>query len=281
MTTNSKLVFIDIDGTLADENHVVPESAKIACKQAQANGHKLFICTGRSVPKIERSILDLGFDGVVSVAGAQANIGDRLLFQHLVPPEAVDAAMAYFAKHHIESYQWQGADGMYISEGYRQHLESKGKTWNRGEFARFWHLLDEVEVPAGSTLGQTIRVSKGSYFTGPEPDGTFEETQHDLSPWFELVHGSYDKLSPNNGELLINGIDKGTAVRDVASLLGYAIADTITIGDSDNDTAMLKAAGTSVAMGNAIHGIQAFCDFTTTDIHEDGLANAFKTLGLV
>ena len=68
MTTNSKLVFIDIDGTLADENHVVPESAKIACKQAQANGHKLFICTGRSVPKIERSILDLGFDGVVSVA---------------------------------------------------------------------------------------------------------------------------------------------------------------------------------------------------------------------
>ena len=174
--TNSKLVFIDIDGTLADENHVVPESARIACKQAQANGHKLFICTGRSVPKIERSILDLGFDGVVSVAGAQANVGDRLLFQHLAPPEAVDAAMAYFAKHHIESYQWQGADGMYISEGYRQHLESKGKTWNRGEFARFWHLLDEIDVPAGSTLGHTIHVSKGSYFTAPNPDVTFEET---------------------------------------------------------------------------------------------------------
>ena len=279
--TSSKLVFIDIDGTLADENHIVPESAKTACARAQANGHKLFICTGRSAPKIERNILDLGFDGVVSVAGAQANIGSELLFQHLVSPEAIDAAMAYFAEHHIESYQWQGADGMYISEGYRRHLESKGKTWNRGEFARFWHLLDEVEVPAGSTLGHTIHVSKGSYFTGPEPDVSFENTQHDLAPWFELVHGSYDKISPNNGELLINGIDKGTAVRDVASLLGYAIADTIAIGDSDNDTAMLKAAGTSVAMGNAIHGIQAFCDFTTTDIHQDGLANAFKMLGLV
>ena len=44
---------------------------------------------------------------------------------------------------------------------------------------------------------------------------------------------------------------------------------------------MLKAAGTSVAMGNAIHGIKAYCSFSTTDIHEDGLANAFKTLGLV
>lgn len=36
--TGSKLVFIDIDGTLADENHIVPESAKTACARAQANG---------------------------------------------------------------------------------------------------------------------------------------------------------------------------------------------------------------------------------------------------
>ena len=41
-------------------------------------------------------------------------------------------------------------------------------------------------------------------------------------------------------------------MRDVASLLGYSVADTIAIGDSDNDTAMLKAAGTSVAMGRCV-----------------------------
>ena len=51
--------------------------------------------------------------------------------------------------------------------------------------------------------------------------------------------------------------------------------------DSDNDAAMLKAAGTSVAMGNATHGIECFCDMTTTDIHDDGIANAFVTLGLI
>ncbi|MBT1173373.1 HAD family hydrolase [Bifidobacterium sp. MA2] len=281
MSANTgKLVFIDIDGTLADENHVVPESAKAACRRAQANGHRLFICTGRSMPKIERSILDLGFDGVVSVAGAQANVGDRELFRHEVPAEAIDAAMAYFREHGIASYQWQGASGMYISQGYRRHLESKGKAFNRGEFAQFWHLIDDIEVPRGSTLGEVLHVSKGSYFTGPDPDVTFEQTKRDLSPWFETVHGSYDAISPNNGELLINGVDKGTAVRDVAAALGVGIADTIAIGDSDNDTAMLKAAGTSVAMGNAIHGIKDFCDIVTTDIHDDGLANAFATLGL-
>ena len=48
-----------------------------------------------------------------------------------------------------------------------------------------------------------------------------------------------------------------------------------------DDAAMLKAAGTSVAMSNATHGIECFCDMTTTDIHDDGIANAFVTLGLI
>ncbi|KFJ00920.1 COF family hydrolase [Bifidobacterium stellenboschense] len=44
---------------------------------------------------------------------------------------------------------------------------------------------------------------------------------------------------------------------------------------------MLKAAGTSVAMGNAIHGIEQCCNLQTTDIHDDGIANAFRKLGLI
>ena len=278
-----KLVFLDIDGTLADERHIVPESARKACQAAQRNGHRLFVCTGRSIPKIERDILDLGFDGIVSVAGAQADIDGRTLFRHLVPADAIDAAHAHFAEHGILAYQWQGDDGMYISQGYARYLESKGTVWNSGEFARRWHLLDAIDVPEGSTLGQVLctRVSKGSYFAQPDTDVTFEETRRALAPWFTTVHASYDRISPNNGELLINGVDKGTAVRDVAARLGVDIADTIAVGDSDNDTAMLKAAGTSVAMGNAIHGIERFCDIVTTDIHDDGIANAFVRLGLI
>lgn len=278
---SSKLVFLDIDGTLADADHVVPQSAKDACALAQKRGHKLFICTGRSLPKIEQSILDLGFDGVVSVAGAQANLGDRVLFQHFIPAEGIDRATAYFKAHDIENYQWQGADGMYVTRSYMKHVKAKKSAWDNDQFARFWHVLEDVDIPEGSTLGRTIRASKGSYYTSPNPDVSFEDVARDLSPWFTLVHGSYDRISPNNGELLMNGVDKGTAVRDIARDLGYSIADTIAIGDSDNDTAMLKAAGTSVAMGNSTHGIEQFTDMVTTDIHDDGIANAFAKLGLI
>ena len=56
-----KLIFLDIDGTFtkAGEN-VPPESAAQAVRQARANGHKVFICTGRNERwQCRLSILDL------------------------------------------------------------------------------------------------------------------------------------------------------------------------------------------------------------------------------
>lgn len=114
---SSKLVFLDIDGTLADERHEVPISAQEACKAAWSRGHKLFICTGRSMPKIERGILDLGFDGVISVAGAQADVNGRVLFRHDIAPEAIDAATAYFERHGILNPRGRPCGGTVSSRG--------------------------------------------------------------------------------------------------------------------------------------------------------------------
>ena len=44
----SKVIFLDVDGTLCNYEGVIPESAKQAIKQARKNGHKVYICTVRS-----------------------------------------------------------------------------------------------------------------------------------------------------------------------------------------------------------------------------------------
>ena len=46
------------------------------------------------------------------------------------------------------------------------------------------------------------------------------------------------------------------------------------IGDSYNDLPMLKAAGHSVAMGNAPDDIKSVCEFITGDCQDDGFAQA-------
>ena len=43
----SKTVFFDIDGTIWDDNMVIPESTLEAVAALKANGHLAFICTGQ------------------------------------------------------------------------------------------------------------------------------------------------------------------------------------------------------------------------------------------
>ena len=61
---------------------------------------------------------------------------------------------------------------------------------------------------------------------------------------------------------------------------GIAVADTMAIGDSYNDLPMLKAAGHSVAMGNAVPEVKAVCDYETGRCEEFGFAKAIYDLVL-
>ena len=47
------VIFIDVDGTLVDYENNLPASAKEAIVKARRNGHRVYICTGRS--KAERN----------------------------------------------------------------------------------------------------------------------------------------------------------------------------------------------------------------------------------
>ena len=68
------------------------------------------------------------------------------------------------------------------------------------------------------------------------------------------------------------GIDKGTAVKKLADILGIKIEEVIAAGDSFNDLPMLKAAGTSVAVENAQPEIKETVDFIVSSNDEGGMA---------
>ena len=53
-----KLIFLDIDGTLLPPGEMlIPQSTVEALRKAHANGHKLFLCTGRNL-RMTRPLLD-------------------------------------------------------------------------------------------------------------------------------------------------------------------------------------------------------------------------------
>ena len=65
---NRKLLFFDIDGTLLAGGipGYIPDSTIEALKQAQANGHYIFINSGRTYGFMPEAIKEFPFDGFVA-----------------------------------------------------------------------------------------------------------------------------------------------------------------------------------------------------------------------
>ena len=65
-----RLIFLDIDGTLLPPGDMlIPESTLAALNCARANGHKLFLCTGRNYRMTEPLLRHGCFAGAVCSAG--------------------------------------------------------------------------------------------------------------------------------------------------------------------------------------------------------------------
>ena len=83
------LLFFDIDGTLVtlDQEHVMPESTKVALNKAKANGHKIFINTGRVKTAIDKHLLNFGFDGFVCGCGTYTEYNGEVIYHHTLTKE--------------------------------------------------------------------------------------------------------------------------------------------------------------------------------------------------
>ncbi len=69
------------------------------------------------------------------------------------------------------------------------------------------------------------------------------------------------------------GQNKGTCVKTMCELLGVDIADTVAVGDEENDVYMIREAGIGVAMKNARDEIKAEADCVTeNDNNHSGVA---------
>ena len=77
------------------------------------------------------------------------------------------------------------------------------------------------------------------------------------------------------------GVDKGVGLKRLADFLEVPIEQTMAIGDTENDLAIIKAAGIGVAMGNAKDDVKAAADYVTASVDEDGIYKALKHFGVI
>ena len=252
------IAFFDIDGTLA-VGHDVPASAEDALARMRANGHLVFICTGRPRAYAERHFGKYA-DGFVCNNGRLGFMGDKHLHDRALSAEEV--------RWLVQTLNEAGAGYAFLEEwcgyydgdpAYREIAES---VWDPGM------LRDGVDPDTIHAFNFDI------YFKDAEHRARIADALG--SRCLVNPHGPHP-----SADVTIVGCDKGDAVRGVASSLGVSIEDVYAFGDGINDLSMIEAAGHGVAMGNAVDELKAAAEYVTTDINDDGVKNALEHFGLI
>ena len=78
-------------------------------------------------------------------------------------------------------------------------------------------------------------------------------------------------------ELVTAGVSKGAAVETLCQLLSIPIANSIAVGDAENDISMIQAAHTGAVMANASDRIKQFGNYITeADNNHSGVAEVIR-----
>lgn len=242
---NPYVIFLDIDGTVIHKGKVSQED-RLAIKKAQQAGHQVWINTGRSyvyVPPILKE--ELGLDGVVAGLGADIRMGDTQLYSKILPMSLLDWICDFLQEY---CYLLEGEDAMYQNG---TNFPGESQPISSG-------------VPFSKQYPHA-KISKLCIFDDPPNSIVDEMKKHFCYYAFPAYH-----------ELAVKGQNKATGMEWVMNYLNIPMERSIAIGDSLNDLDMLKAAGISVAMGNAPEQVKQVCDYVTASVTEGGVAKAIE-----
>lgn len=271
-----KLLALDMDGTLLDTHGHITKSSLDAIRAAQQAGVEVVLATGRDYNGILWEELgNVKIDYVVTNNGSAVyRVRDRkCLFEHCLDNAQMVPVFRYLLQKGV--YIDVFIDGRDYAPPETMPLVDKLELpdyvirvllANRTPID---HLVDKLEADA-------LRLQKATLNFWKEPDGTYHSRNEVLEflrqvPGIVLVDGGFANL-----EFTAAGVSKATGLQFLGDYLGLTLAQTMAIGDSENDAEMLRAAGLGVAMGNAYPQVKALANAVTDDNESDGVAKAIQ-----
>lgn len=276
-----KSIFIDIDGTLVNDNGVIPESAKRAVQKARENGHLVFICTGRSKAELFLEIMEVGFDGIIGAAGGYIEVKDQVLSHKRVKKEDVQELVEFFNKHEVDFYL-ESNGGLFASKNCKKHIctiTEKLVLENpeaKKEIEKGIQPFHDALIESEDLLREDV--NKISFLGSDVP---FEMIKEKFQSKFTVIPSTVPAFGENSGELSVPGIHKATAIEKLIQHLKITKENTFAYGDGLNDIEMLQYVQYGVAMGNAKEAVKKVADDITDSHDEDGIFNSFKKYGLI
>jgi Cof subfamily protein (haloacid dehalogenase superfamily) len=256
------LVVSDVDGTLVTHDKRLTDDAKRAVQRLHAAGIGFTITSSRPPVGMRFLIEPLGITLPIGPFNGSSivDIALKPIEQHLIPAAAARRSLDVLNEFGVDIWlftneQWiiRRDDGKYVPH---ERDTIRFDPTFAGEFAPFLGKACKiVGASADAALLQRCETAMQDAL-GKEASAIRSQSYYlDITP---------------------PGQDKGTFVAAMAKRLGISTDAVATIGDMQNDLAMFRTSGLSVAMGNATDDVKSQASHVTGSNEEEGFAGAIE-----
>ena len=271
-----KLVALDLDGTLFDNSSRISKRNLTAIRSITDKGIHVVISTGRPFEGIPfDQIKGTGINYAITANGSgiyEISTG-KCLYENAMDEELVTPILNFLLTRDIHMDAFIGGKGytpiQCVETAQKLTVPSSIKNYIITTRTRLDNILQFIHE-------NQLKVQKMTLNFYPAADGTLidRETVRKFlvsNPSITTVCGGYNHLEFTRADA-----NKGVGLRKLAEILGVNPDATMAIGDTENDLAIIEAAGIGVAMGNATDAVKARADYVTTTNTKDGVAAAIE-----
>ena len=290
---NIKVIVTDLDGTLLNDDKKITQENIDALVQAQQQGYKVVIATGRGITMIQKFAKQLRLDEyggyVVGYNGQHVYefATNTLHENHEIEPEMVMKVL-HFAKEHQLQLVMERKDTFYtytplnlfpmtVAIWYAK-LRQKQLSKRHQDYPIF----TKYNVPSNMKM-VTIKANHSRLESMPKmglsqfPSNIRKKREFILDAFASELEVT--QVAPFWFDIVPKGTNKGEGLLWVSERLGVSLDQFIVFGDAENDIHMLNRAGISVAMKNAMPHVQSTVDIISEYSNNDsGVGRAVKQI---
>ncbi|WP_367342483.1 Cof-type HAD-IIB family hydrolase [Limosilactobacillus sp.] len=269
-----KMIAIDIDQTLNNDQHEITPGVKAAINAATQAGIKVVLCTGRPMTGVRPYLQTLSLDDrddqyVICFNGASAQTTSG-------------KPLADYTLHFEDFLDWE----LFIRKvGVQGHIDTAADAYTPNQDINHYTVHEAYLANLGlhyRSMDQLMKMRNQLTIYKLMIDGHKEELDRvtplipeDFKHKFHIIRSEEYFI-----EFINPQANKGNALMELSKKLGIKQNETMALGNGGNDLSMIKSAGLGVAMANSIPDVLDAADEVTTDNNHDGVAAAIKKYAL-
>lgn len=263
-----KLIAIDLDGTLYNDQIKITPDTLDALLKAQEMGILIALASGRPLPGLfhARDLLKLEEHHGMLVAYNGGKIvdttTDQILYDKYIPHDLAIELLNHFKDYPVNPI---------IDDGKVLYVEDKNAYRVKEE--AFNDSMECIEVPS---LTEHLDFHLNKILTSVDPEKLYDVLEVIGMPYRDQI--TFVRTAPFYIEAIPLGTSKASGLSKVCADLGIDPSEVIAFGDAENDLEMVKFAGYGVAMGNACDALKDVANEVTLTNNEDGIAHTLKHL---